>query len=262
MKKEFPTHPGRTRFGDIVCEYVAPLTKSDKVLVLATGMPGYPGGSGKALFALAARGYWVFVPRYAGSWESRGKFLAHAPTDDVLAVVHGVSKGFTDIWSGKTLRIAKPRVYVIGASFGGPAAILASRDKAVVKAIALSPVVDWRGQGETTEPVDLMARFVHEAFGEAYRGDVSVWKKLAGGMFYSPVHELSQCGMSDIPHWGRKLMIIHAKDDEVVPFALAKAFAHDVGAQFVSLRTGGHFGVSNVLKPHLYRRADAFLKRT
>ena len=260
MKKEFPTHPGRTRFGDIVCEYTAPLRKSNKVLVLASGMPGYPGGSGKAIRSLAERGYWVFVPRYAGSWESRGKFLAHSPHEDVLTVVHGVSEEFMDIWSGKTLRIAKPRVYVIGASFGGAAAILAARDKAVVKAIALSPVVDWRGQEKTTEPVDLMAHFVHEAFGEAYRGDVSVWKKLAGGKFYSPVHELSQCGTYEVPHWGKKLMIIHAKDDDVVPHDAAKQFAETVGAQFVSLRTGGHFGVSNVLKPRLYRRADAFLK--
>ena len=178
----------------------------------------------------------------------------------MLAVVHGLSKGFTDSWSGKTLRVVKPKVFVIGASFGGAAAILAAHDTAVAKAIALSPVVDWRAQGDTTEPVDLMARFVHEAFGEAYRGDVSVWKKLASGTFYNPVHELSQCGTYEVPHWGKKLMIIHAKDDDVVPYDAAKRFAEEVGAQFVSLRKGGHFGVPSVLKPHLYRRADAFLK--
>ena len=260
MKKELPAHPNRTRFGDIVCEYMAPLTKSRKVVILAAGMPGYPGGSGKAIRTFAERGYWVFVPRYAGSWESSGKFLAHAPTDDVLAVVRGLSKGFTDIWSGKKLAIANPSVFVIGASFGGAAAILASRDRQVKKAVALSPVIDWKMQDQTTEPVAFMAKFVHAAFGSAYRGDVSVWKKLSSGKFYNPLHELSQCGMSDIPHWGKKLMIVHAKDDEVVPFTPAKGFAEEVGARFEPLSRGGHFGVSSALKPHLWRRIEPFLR--
>lgn len=252
MKKELPKYPGRTRFGNIVCEYMAPLVKSRKVLVLASGMPGYPGGSGKAIRTLAERGFWVFVPRYAGSWESGGKFLAHPPTDDVLRVVHGVSKGFVDAWSGQTRNVTSPKIFVIGASFGGAAAILSTRDALVKKVVALSPVVDWGAQAGTTEPVELMAKFVHEAFGNAYRGDVSVWKKLAGGKFYNPAHEARSVD-------GKKLLVIHAKDDEVVPFAPAKQFAGNVGARFEALGRGGHFGVSSVLKPHLWRRVESFL---
>ncbi len=252
MKRELPKYPGRTRFGGIACEYMAPLTKSRKVIVLCSGMPGYPGGNGRAIRTLAERGYWVFVPRYAGSWESAGMFLAHEPTDDVLAVVHGVGRGFMDAWSQKVLKVANPQVYVIGASFGGAAAILSTRDALVNKVVALSPVIDWRAQDKTTEPVDIMARFVHEAFGSAYRGKVSVWRKLASGKFYNPEHKKK--GVA-----GKKLMIIHAKDDEVVPFAPAKRFAEEVGAQFSGLPRGGHFGASSALKPHLWRRIEAFL---
>lgn len=254
MKKEFPEHPGRARFGkDIVCEYLAPLTKSNKVLILCSGMPGYPGGGGKAIRTFAERGYWVFVPRYAGSWESGGKFLEHSPHEDVLSVVEGVSKGFRDAWSGQTMRVAKPKIFIIGASFGGPAAILASCDARVAKAVALSPVIDWKAQDKTTEPVDFMARFIHEGFGEAYRGKETVWKKLASGTFYNPAHEAQSVK-------GKKLLILHAKDDEVVPFTPAKEFAGEVGAQFVALARGGHFGTSSALKPHLWRRIEKFLR--
>lgn len=252
-KRAVPKHLSRTRFGDIVCEYMAPPRASRKVLILATGMPGYPGGSGKAVRALADRGYWVFVPRYRGSWESGGKFLAQSPHKDVLEVVSGVSKGFTDAWSGEKLRVANPVYFIIGASFGGPAAILASRDKRVRKAVALAPVVDWRAQEHTAEPVAAMAQFLARGFGEAYRGDASVWKKLASGRFYSAVHEKEHVN-------GKKLLIIHAKDDDVVPYAPAKAFAQDVGASFEAISRGGHFGVSSALKPHLWRRIQPFLK--
>lgn len=252
-KKEAPKHILRTRFGNIVCEYLPPACASNKVLILATGMPGYPGGSGNAVRALAERGWWVFVPRYQGSWESGGKFLARSPHEDVLAVARGVSKGFADAWSGEKLRIAYPQICVIGGSFGGPAAILASREKIIRKAIALAPVVDWRAQEGTTEPVGKLARFLKAGFGEAYRGDSSAWKKLESGTFYNAMHEKAKLD-------GKKLLIIHAKDDDVVPFAPAKAFAHEVGARFEGLSRGGHFGVSSALRPHIWRRIEPFLR--
>ena len=253
MKEKAPPHLSRTRFGDIVCEYLLSSRKSRKVLILATGMPGYPGRSGKAVYALAERGYSVFVPRYRGSWESGGKFLARSPHEDILEVVSGIQKGFTDAWTGEKVRIAKPEFYVIGGSFGGPAAILASQDKRVKKAVALAPVVDWRAQEGTTEPVEKLARFLKAGFGEAYRGDANVWKKLVSGKFYNASREKKRID-------GKKLLVIHAKDDDVVPFAPAKAFAHDVGARFEGLSRGGHFGVSSALKPHLWRRIEPFLK--
>ncbi len=252
-KRPAPTHLSRTRFGDIVCEYLLPERTTRRVLILATGMPGYPGGSGNAVRALAARGYAVFVPRYRGSWESGGKFLARSPHEDMLEVISGIQKAFTDAWSREKVRIAKPEFYLIGASFGGPAAILASRDRRVKKAVALAPVVDWRAQEGSREPVEQLARFLKAGFGEAYRGDANAWKKLASGKFYSAVREENSID-------GTKLLIIHAKDDDVVPFAPAKAFAHDVGARFEGLSRGGHFGVSSALKPHLWRRIEPFLK--
>ncbi len=254
--KEFPAHPLRTRFAkDILCEFLPPLKTSNKVLILCSGMPGYPGGKGEAMQTLARRGYWVFVPRYRGSWESGGTFLQRSPHEDILAVVQGLSKPFIDFYSEEKMRVTRPQITVIGASFGGPAAILASRDTRVKQAIALSPVIDWRGQRGTAESLEMMEAFLPKAFGEAYRGDPEkVWKKLASGRFYNPVHEVKTIQ-------GKKLLIMHAKDDHVVPFAPAQEFAEAVDARFEAIVRGGHFGVSSILKPHLWRRASSFLTK-
>ncbi len=255
MKKELPKYPSRTRFGEIVCEYQQPLRKSNKVVILCGGMPGYPGRTaGSVLARFAERGYWAFSLRYRGSWESGGLFLDKSPHEDVRAVIDGLEKGFKDAWSEEMRRIEKPQVSVIGVSFGGPAAILVSRDPRVKKAVALSPVIDWMRQEGTTEPLGFIARFVRDGFGEAYRADKTAWLKFASGTFYNPVRHAKNID-------GKKLLIIHAKDDEVVPFAPAKEFADATGAYFVSLRRGGHLGSAAVLKPHLWRRVEPFLKK-
>lgn len=265
--KPFPPFPLRTRFAkDIVCEFLPParsgrrsgrgLTSATpaKVLILATGMPGYPGGRGKALQEFSQKGFWVFVPRYRGTWESGGKFLTKSPHEDVLEVAKGVSKSFTDFYSGKKMRIRKPEVYVIGASFGGAAAVLASTSPLIKKAVAFSPVIDWTKQYATEEPLSYMKVFIPRAFGEAYRGNhKTIWKKLESGKFFNPASEAKKIK-------GKKLLIIHAKDDGVVPFAPAKEFAEKTSARFVPLRRGGHFGTSSALKPHLWKRTDKFFK--
>ena len=65
----------RTRIKkDIVCEFVAPKKKSNKVIILCGGQPGFPAKK-EMLIWLAERGYWAFYPRYRGSWESGGSFL-------------------------------------------------------------------------------------------------------------------------------------------------------------------------------------------
>ncbi|HVW83015.1 MAG TPA: alpha/beta fold hydrolase [Candidatus Paceibacterota bacterium] len=254
MKKSPPQHALRTRFArDIVCEFLPPARKSRRVIIICPGMPGYPSGRGGVLAALAARGYWVFVPRYRGSWESGGKFLARSPHEDVLEVIAGLPRGFVDLYSGKKHRIEKPELYLIGGSFGGPAVLLAARDKRVKKAVAISAVADWRRQEGTTESIPFMARSVPRAFGEAYRADPSAWKKLANGKFYNP-----SAAARSLP--GEKLLLFHARDDEVVPFAPAKKLAEEIGAEFIAFKKGGHGGASLAAKPKYWRRIERFFK--
>src|SRR3990167_11142041 len=101
MKKK-REHTPRARFAkDIVCEFMPPTRKSNRVLILCAGAPVYPGRRADLLPFFAAKGYWVFLPRYRGTWESGGVFLKKSPHKDILDVMSGISRGFVNLETGK-----------------------------------------------------------------------------------------------------------------------------------------------------------------
>ncbi len=251
MKK----YPLRARFKkDIICEFVVPNKKSNKVIIVCGGMPGYPGNV-EMLFWLSRRGYWVFSPRYRGTWESAGKFLQISPHKDVLDVIQQLPKGFRDLWSRKILKIKNPQIYLIGSSFGAPAVILASRSPKVKKAVAFSPVIDWLEQDKNeVEPIDFLARFISDAFGQGYRFVSEDWKKLKSGKFYNPAAVVKNLD-------SKKIFLIHAKNDKVTPFGPVKKFVKILGCKYLLLNKGGHMSVRNTIKPEFWRKIRNFLKK-
>lgn len=235
----------------IIAEFVRPPIKSDKVVILCGGMPGYPAKK-DLMFFLAGKGYWVFLPRYCGSWESEGWFLARSPHLDVIDVIDSLSSGFIDLWNNKRHWIKNPKVYLIGSSFGGPAVILASKDKRVKKAVALSPVIDWREETKL-EPLDWLGKFTRLAFGNGYRFRQKDWDKLKKGTFYSPNAEIKKLDKD-------KLYIIHAKDDEVVYADTSEKFAKKLGCKITLFKKGGHLSISNLMGAGLWNRVSDFIK--
>jgi alpha-beta hydrolase superfamily lysophospholipase len=244
----------RTRFkNDIVCEFVAPNKKSNKVIIVCSGMPGYPSNK-EMLFWLSGRGYWAFLPRYRGTWESGGKFLQKSPHQDVLDIIEELPKGFKDLWSGKVSKIKNPQVYLIGSSFGGPAVILASQSPKVKKAVAFSPVVDWREEVHSkTEPMPKLEKFTRAAFGEGYRFDHRDWKKLEAGKIYNPVSAIKKIN-------AKKIFIIHANDDKIISTPAVKKFVKDLGCQFIYIKKGGHMSARNAMKSEFWRKIKKFFK--
>lgn len=243
----------RTRFrSGIVAEFLPPEKSSqNKVAILAPGAPWYPGSKRDLLARLSRKGYFSFILRYRGTWESTGSFLEISPNEDLISMIDEMPLGFQDLWSTAEYRIKNPEVYVIGGSFGGAAAILASTDTRVKKVAALSPVTDWRDQEHTVEPLDFMSAYVEKAFGPAYRSSPLAWKKLARGDFYNPLHAQHTID-------GKKLLLIHARDDRVVHFDPAERFAKTVGAKFISLSSGGHMGVGNADEPSIWKHIEKF----
>jgi len=199
------------------------------------------------------KGYWVFHPRYRGSWESGGRFLAKSPERDILDVIDQLPRGFRSLWDGKSYTIKPKAIYLIASSFGGPAGILASRDSRVTKVVAVSPVVDWRAPSKA-EPMGFVARFVKDAFGEAYRFSMKDWGKLGGGMFYNPRAYAKEID-------GRKIIILHARNDDSVSFGPVEKFARAIGAEFLPFRTGGHRILYKIMQPKIYKRIRKFLSR-
>ena len=243
----------RTRFGGIVCEFAPPrrTVKNTKIIIFAAGLPSSP--SQKNFLELwSKKGYWVFFPRYRGAWESSGQLLKNSPDKDILDVLDGLSKGFKDIFTGRKFNVRPQRVYIFGTSFGGPAAILASRDKRIDKVVALSPVVDWSTESPE-EPLDFLYKVIKDGFGKGYRISKRNWSKLKRGNFYNPARHMGELNPE-------KIFIIHARDDRIVLYKHVAKFAKKLGCKFKTYRTGGHLRASRLIRPALHREIARFLQ--
>lgn len=242
----------RTRFAkDIVAEVGIPGGNSRRVMILCGGMPA-PPGSEKMLEYFGKKGYWVVDFRYRGTWESEGQFLKISPEQDVLDIIGQLPKGFKNVETGEIYCVSPSKLFLLGISFGGPAAILASRDERVDKAVAISSIVDWRVPSRE-EPLDWLYSFVKEGFGRGYNVDKKKWNKLAGGKFYNPAYYAD--GID-----GDKLLLIHTKDDEAAPYKPVQDFAERTVAKFVLYKKGGHLSSRKFVKPPIINRIHQFLK--
>ncbi len=246
-------YPFRTRFSkDILTEFFPPTrkTKRTRVVILCDGMPSMPIKKDLLEF-LSRKGYWVFYPRYRGSWESGGLFFAKSPDLDIIDVIEGLSKEFSESYAGQKFRLKPDEIILVASSFGGAAALLASRDSRVTKVVAFSSLVDWTAKSD--EPFDFMERFVPEAFGMGYRISKNGWQKVKSGQFFNPVTHVKEIV-------GKKTLMIHAQDDTVVFWKPVQKFAKQVGADLWLLKKGDHMGLSTIMKNRFWKRAVKFLK--
>ncbi len=243
----------RTRFAkDIVTEFLPPMrrTKKDRVIILCTGMPTSPHKD-KQLEFFSKKGFWVFFPRYRGSWESDGQFLKISPEQDIQDIIKGLSKPIISLWDKQKFSLKPSKIFVLGASFGGPAAIYSSLSQKVTKIVAISSVIDWRADSKE-EPMPLLKKLTREAFGQAYRFTDKRWEELAKGKFYNPVNIQDKVD-------GSKVLLIHAKDDTLCGYREAKLFARATGSKLITLPRGGHLGTSILTKPRFYNIFKKFI---
>lgn len=247
----------RTRFKQqIVAEFLPPsrTTKKQKVIILCDGMPSIPRKQGLSEF-LANKGYWVFYPRYRGTWESDGQFLQKSPVEDILDVVSELPKGVTEIAFKKRFKLSPDEIFVIGGSFGGATAILSSIDERITRVVANCPVVDWsilkhEQKNETTNP--RYAAYIRESFGSAYRLTDKNWNKLGTGPFFNPVRHIDKLTPS-------KIMMFHAKDDPFVPWKSVDGFAKETGIKLKLLARGGHLSTQTTV-PKYWAEIRKFLE--
>jgi pimeloyl-ACP methyl ester carboxylesterase len=238
----------RTRFKrDIVAEFLPPArpAKKQKVIVLCDGMPSVPSKQPLASF-LSKQGYWIFYPRWRGAWESGGRFLASSPHQDILDLIDQLPRGFRELAFNQKFTLLPERIFVIGGSFGGAAAILCSLDPRVNKAVANCPVVDWsilpQEQRKETSNKSYPA-YIRQAFGNGYRLSDANWNKLRTGTFFNPQHHVREIS-------GQKLMMFHAKDDPYIPWKSVEGFAGTTGAKLKLLARGGHLSTSSIVQKY------------
>ncbi len=246
-------HTHRTRLGkDIVAEFMPSQrqNKKQRVIIFCDGAPTIPNKR-NLMLEFSRLGFWVFHPRYRGTWESDGKFLQQSPHLDVLDSITAISHGFKDLWDNKKYKLNPDQIILVGGSFGGPAQLLAAKDERVSKAVVFAPVIDWKKLG-SDEPISFMKKFFPEAFGNGYRVAKNGWEKLQTGKFYNPMYE-----SDTIP--GEKIIIFHAKDDKSCPYGLSKKFAEKIGCKFVPINKGGHQGTSLLFEPRYFKIFKKFI---
>lgn len=242
---------GRAWFGDVLTEFWGPVKPSGKVIILCDGCPSVPSKK-RVAETLAKKGYWVFHMRYRGTWESHGHFLKHAPSEDVQLVARGVRNGFLNVYDNVRYVLDVRECIVVGASFGGAAAIIASTFDEVDKAIALAPVVDWTVNSKT-EPFHVFVDMLVNGFGSAYRPQKGAYEKLKSGKFYQPVSYADKINKE-------KLLIVQASDDTVVSLKALRAFAKNAKIKPIILPEGGHYGAGALLEKSVWNYAKLFLK--
>jgi pimeloyl-ACP methyl ester carboxylesterase len=248
------SYPIRTRFTkDIVAEVVLPEHQKGRVAIFCGGLPSSPSKQTLLRF-LADQGYVAIFPRYRGTWESQGSFLEKSPAQDVEDIITDLvhHKGIHDFATGEYVPIKVSAVHLFGSSFGGPAVLMNSHLKIVKKIIAISPVIDWKEEGES-EPFGPHTRFVEAAFGDAYRlKRKDDWKKLTETDFYDPIAHTDTID-------GKKILIIHAQDDTIVPVEPVIPFAEKTGTTYYLKPHGGHS--LDLRHGFLWKKIEAFLKK-
>jgi pimeloyl-ACP methyl ester carboxylesterase len=238
----------RTRFaGEIVAEFLPPSRPRQKqtLIILCDGMPSIPRKQPLAEF-LSRNGFWVIYPRYRGAWESDGNFLARSPHEDVLDILNELPTEIREIAFGQRFRLSPDRIFVIGGSFGGAAAILLSLDSRIRRVVANCPVVDWSilakaEKAETSK--SSYAEYIRQAFGNAYRLSDADWTKLRAGDFYNPWSARNEVD-------GSKLLMFHAVDDPNVPYERTRKFAEITGAKLKTLKRGGHISTEYITRKY------------
>lgn len=251
------TYPVRARFAeDIVAEVKLPPRQTGKIAILVSGLPARPV-SERVLDFFSGQGYLAIAPRFRGTWESDGVFLRRSPADDIRDVIDALvsQKSITDLYLGERVPASVKRIHLFGASFGGPAVLLNAEHPKVEKVVALAPVLDWRVEGED-EPFRFFTHFTREAFGQAYRlANQNDWQKLLRPDFYSPID------MKLPTHAAKKIFIIHAADDRVVPIDPLIHFSEKTGVTVYRKPKGGHFGMRQFAQKFYWKKIQAFLRK-
>ncbi len=255
----------RTKFkGEILSEFLPPIidgqfapNSSHKIIILTKGFPGYPGKATEAAEFLSQRGFWVFTPRYRGTWESDGIFLEQAPHYDILDLISELKSGFIELWSGQKMSIPEPEIYIFGTSFGGAVALNLALHEEIKKVVALSPVVDWQVESQT-DGFKKEFDYANLAFANCYRLGSAGHQKLIEEKDFSPSTKITEFQNRKI---GDKILIFHCKDDAIVPFQPTKDFAQNIGCELVELNEGGHLSSSQIVDEFFWTKIKSFLKK-
>jgi len=168
-------------------------------VMLLHGIPGIEKNYDLAL-SLRANGWNSLIFHYRGCWGSEGRYTFKTIPEDV-------TKALDFLCSGKFPQIDTSRLFIIGHSLGGWAAILvAACDQRVQGVIAIAAMSDLREFHFTEQ--DAALKFTPWLTGLSPADFVSNWQQF--GQSDMPIQKVFQVSP-------RPILILHGRQDELVP---------------------------------------------
>jgi esterase/lipase len=232
----------RSNYKNIIFEFTIPLKKQKGVILLLNGMPSVPKQN-KLMESLSKSGYVAIFPRYAGTWESSGLFLAKSPVDDIRQLCSELNskKLLIENYAHKKIKILTSNIIIIGTSFGGTVALHLADDPLVKKVIALSPVIDWKyyAGAKTHEINHQLKNFIREGFGQAYRFKDQGWERLAEGKLLAQIKNMPKKMSS-------KITIVFDKADTVTIPQPIMDYAENENISLKKINGLGHISFSKI----------------
>jgi len=224
----------------IFFDIAIPEETNSEMIILLPGLPEYPLPK-ELMFKLAARGYHVVAPRYRGTFESKGNFLAKSPAYDILNLIKFLKKQkkILELYNKQSLKVNFNKLIVLGSSFGGSVALhLAGLTKDVDKYIIIAPVIDFKNHGKKYKEQDLknLGRFLKEAFPFLYRFEDKNYRRLLEGKIIPSALK----GFNTLS----EVILIHGKKDDVVSIDNSRFFANKYkNIRLIELEDKGHFSI-------------------
>lgn len=138
----------------------------DTTIIFASGLPQYVTSYHPFVETLINMGYNLLIPKYYGTWESKGDFTLRNSIKSMDDALDLVSIGEAqELFAGKLIEIPNKNTILLGFSYGGLVCIFV--DKKVNKKILLMPFVNLDLHGEKNMKMDLS--FIQKAYPNVYK---------------------------------------------------------------------------------------------
>lgn len=204
----------KSYYGGIFFEFALQDRFADAVVIL----PGFPARNdfNELMGAFYDKGYHVFAPRYKGSYQSTGNFLARNPVNDLIMFVKNLDKGMAkSLWDNSKQYFKIHKKILVSNSFGGAVALgLAAKSGKFSHLILAAPVWDFKKHNENWDEQNLqqLTDFVKRAYKSCYRIEFeNINKKLEKFKETQPEYYLPK--LQKFP-----ILVFHDPNDKVVSF--------------------------------------------
>lgn len=221
---------------------MSPQVNSDKkAIIFLLGLPGSPKEYEMFQY-FKSEGFDIFLPRYEGTWESKGEFLERAPSIAIDDLINTLKKGIV-LTDGNVYK--SKNIYVLGTSFGGGVSLNVS-PKNIKAVCALSPVISFRNVNK----IDTLGTYLSMQEKNNYRFVSTQWDKLISDTLYSPI--------TDMLVSPEDVLLIAGKNDDQISYTEIQEFATKKGISNIDIKDMGHITFSKITKEIQTRISDFF----